>query len=155
MSKIHILFVSSINDQAFRSKVDEYLKRISGYTSIQLETIKGEKILRGKENLVLQKEADRIRKKFKNGDYIITLADKGKKYNTPSFKSLLNKLLISQKRIVFVIGGPLGLDNELIKESHLVLSLSPMTLQHDIALIVTLEQIYRAFTIIHGEKYHK
>ncbi|MBN2544027.1 23S rRNA (pseudouridine(1915)-N(3))-methyltransferase RlmH [bacterium] len=155
MSKIHIIFVSSINDDAIEKKVNEYLKRISRYASVKLDIIKEEKIHAGNDMHVLKTEAERIRKKFKQGDYVICLTDKGKKFDTLGFKDLMNNLLINQKRILFVIGGPIGLEKELITESNMKLSLSQLTLQHDIALIVLLEQVFRAFTIMHGEKYHK
>jgi 23S rRNA (pseudouridine1915-N3)-methyltransferase len=64
-------------------------------------------------------------------------------------------MLNGVSRISFVIGGPLGLADEILEQAHLKLALSEMTLPHELAKVVLLEQLYRAFTILKGEKYHK
>ncbi len=79
----------------------------------------------------------------------------GKLMGSPAWAQALNKFAETYPRTAFVIGGPFGLSERILKASRLQLALSPMTFTHELARILLLEQLYRAFTILKGEKYHK
>ena len=88
-------------------------------------------------------------------DQVILLDEKGKSFSSIDFSNLLNqKLLDSTKRLVFVIGGAFGFSEEVYKRVDLKLSFSKMTFSHQMIRLIFKEQLYRAFTILKGEKYH-
>ena len=94
-------------------------------------------------------------KLIQDQDYVILLDLHGKEMDSVSFAEKLDKLFISKPRIVFVIGGSLGLGEELIKRSNDRLKLSEMTFLHGMTRLILVEQIYRAFKILNNETYHK
>jgi 23S rRNA (pseudouridine1915-N3)-methyltransferase len=95
-------------------------------------------------------------KKVKEGTTLIVLDLKGRKLNSEEFSDKLNSFFISGKsHITFVIGGSLGLDEELVQRADFRLSLSDMTFPHQLARLILLEQIFRAFKILNNETYHK
>jgi len=100
-------------------------------------------------------EATMILSKLKQGDHLILLDERGKEYSSVEFsKQLENWKMNSYKRIIFVIGGGYGFDDELKGKANLAISLSKMTFPHDLVRVIFLEQLYRACTIEKGEKYH-
>lgn len=87
--------------------------------------------------------------------FLIALDVKGKEMNSPELAQTLKKLLLQEKKITFVIGEANGLPTEIVNKANLRLSLSQMTFPHELVRIIFLEQLYRAFSIIHNEPYHK
>ncbi len=108
---------------------------------------------KGKRSYILHQEARRIREKMSGPVLTAVLDEKGKGFSSEGFALFLEKSL--RKNLTFVLGGPYGLDESLKKEADFILSLSPMTLVHTMARMLLLEQIYRAFTLLRGEPYHK
>lgn len=104
---------------------------------------------------VLALEGSSIFKKFLPRDYIIALDRNGKGYDSRGFADRIRRLALTQGRLTFVIGGPLGLSRTLLNKANEILSLSRLTLTHEMCRLLLLEQLYRAFTIINNEKYHK
>jgi len=133
-----------------------YMQRLAHYSPVTLEYVKAEKIAGQPDALIMQNEAERLLKKTAPQDFIIALDKNGVGYTSEEFARFFEqKMLHGSKAIAFLIGGPLGLAPEALKKADMQLSLSAMTFAHELALTLLLEQLYRAFTIIRGEKYHK
>jgi 23S rRNA (pseudouridine1915-N3)-methyltransferase len=140
-----------------REGEDEYLKRIKKFVSFKWTEVKPVKISKNtSDEEVARKEGDNILAKIEPGDYIIALDRTGRQYSSEEFASMLKKLSSKNRNMVcFVIGGPLGLSKEVLKRADHIMSISEMTLTHEMARLILTEQIYRAFTIMEGYKYHK
>jgi 23S rRNA (pseudouridine1915-N3)-methyltransferase len=104
----------------------------------------------------LIEEGKDIARVFEPGNYLIALDREGKPMSSEQLAEFLRRQIDSGiRKMDFVIGGPVGLDSKIIAGANLRLSLSTMTLPHELARVVLLEQLYRAFTIMRGEPYHK
>ena len=158
--KITILAVGKIKEKYLTDAIDEYKKRLSRYCKLEIIQAADEKTSENasaaEENQVRMKEAERLKKYIKEDAFVISLAIKGKELSSEEFADKIDKLCISgTSHIMFIIGGSIGLDEEILKQSDELLSFSKMTFPHQLMRVVLLEQIYRAFKIIHGEPYHK
>ena len=151
--KIILLTVGSVKTPYVKQGVFEYAKRLKRYASFEIVPIKEGKAALPKDG-VLRREAFAIRKSLAKGDFIVVLTDHGKEFSSREFSGFIEKVFSGgKKRIVFVIGGPYGLDPGLVQEADMEMSLSRMTLPHEICALFFVEQLYRAFTIIKGEPY--
>ncbi len=140
-------------DDLYREKETDYLTRLKRYASIQLDELKAEK---GDSRKAVEKEGERILSLVKKGAFLVALTEQGKGFDSKQFSSWIEGMgLRGQSDITFIMGSSAGLSEQVIKEADMELSLSPMTFPHQLARVVLLEQIYRAFTIIKGEPYHK
>ena len=102
-----------------------------------------------------KKEGSLILSKIENIDFVVLLDDKGKQFSSYEFSNFIDqKILRSTKSLVFVVGGAFGFSDEVVKRANIKLSLSKMTFSHQMVRMIFKEQLYRAFTIIKGEKYH-
>jgi 23S rRNA (pseudouridine1915-N3)-methyltransferase len=155
MFRINIIAIGKNKDDWIESAVAHYLKLLKKYASVSIKylpDIKNSKNL-SEEELKLA-EAELISKN-KKSQFQIALSDKGKTFNTLTFAEYLESLKNQVGIVDFIIGGIYGLDESLIKECNLCLSLSPMTMSHQLVRPVFLEQLYRCFSINAGGKYHK
>jgi 23S rRNA (pseudouridine1915-N3)-methyltransferase len=152
-----LIFVGRPADLYIREGCQVYEERIRHYADLALAWVPEERVpSRGKIAYILQQEGRRIRDKLSPGAFTVALDEKGKLLSSEAFARLLEKWGSSGSReIVFILGGPYGLEESLKREAHCSLSLSPMTLAHGMARMLLLEQIYRAFTLLRGEPYHK
>ncbi len=133
-----------------------YLDRLKRYAKIEWIETKPAKIKKGRSvKSILDEEGDSITKKLLPQEHIIALDLSGKTYNSEGLAKRIDHLSISHSRLTFVIGGPLGLSKKILDKAHETLSLSRLTLTHEMSRLFLLEQLYRAFTIIKNEKYHK
>ena len=108
------------------------------------------------EQLIRIKEGERLKKYIKDDAYVIALAINGKQISSEGFADKIDKLGINgTSHIIFIIGGPIGLDDEILKNADEKLSFSMMTFPHQMMRVILLEQIYRAYRIIKKEPYHK
>ncbi|MDH4266214.1 MAG: 23S rRNA (pseudouridine(1915)-N(3))-methyltransferase RlmH, partial [Deltaproteobacteria bacterium] len=131
-----------------------YVERILRYADLQLIVVPEERIPgKGKREYIIHQEGLRIREKISSAGFMVVLDERGKFLSSETFALFLEKN--SSKKISFILGGPYGLDDSLKKEADFRLALSPMTLVHSMARLFLLEQIYRAFTLLRGEPYHK
>lgn len=136
------------------------MKRLGGYTKIELIEVADEK---APENLsaaqmqqVKDKEGERILAKIKEQDYVFALAIEGENPTSEAFAKQMAQLMVQGKsNFVFVIGGSLGLSAAVMKRSNAAISFGKMTYPHQLMRLILVEQIYRAFRINHGEPYHK
>ena len=158
--KISLLAVGKIKEKYFLDAIQEYKKRLQAYGEVELIEVADEKIpdkasLKEEEN-IKKKEGDRLLTKIKKNDFVILLDLHGKEIDSVSFSKFLeSKMVEGISSFSFVIGGSLGLSKEIIERANYRLSLSPMTFTHQFTRVIILEQIYRAFKIMHHEVYHK
>ena len=131
-----------------KSGVDEYLKRMQRYTKLEIKSIAKEA---GKE------KNSRALLDASNSCFRIVMDERGKPISTPEFAKIVEDWQMngSVKKIAILIGGADGHSEEVRDRADLILSLSAFTLQHELALLVLLEQIYRVHTILKGEPYHR
>ncbi|NQU78548.1 23S rRNA (pseudouridine(1915)-N(3))-methyltransferase RlmH [Candidatus Woesearchaeota archaeon] len=144
---IRLVFVGKTKE--YRKEIDEYMKRMSALARAEVVEVKEEKITNYSEKV---KTAEGERALRAAGDrYIVGLDERGKQMTSDE----LAKFLKDKDDVAFVVGGALGLSKEVISKSDTVLSLSKMTLTHQMARLVLVEQVYRAHMIMKGRKYHK
>lgn len=149
-----LIAVGRITEPYIREGCTTYVERIRRYAELRLIVVPEERIPgKGKKEYILRQEGQRIREKLSPLIFTVVLDERGKCFSSEAFALFLEKFL--RKDVAFVLGGPYGLDETLKKEADFILSLSPMTLVHTMARMLLLEQIYRAFTLLRGEPYHK
>ncbi len=134
-----------------------YEERIRRYADLDLVVVPEERVLyKGRKDYILNQEGRRIREKVRPDVFGVALDEGGKPLSSEGFARSLEKWSDSGSReIAFLLGGPYGLEEALKEAADFRLSLSPMTLAHGMARMVLLEQIYRGFTLLRGEPYHK
>ncbi|WP_338450404.1 23S rRNA (pseudouridine(1915)-N(3))-methyltransferase RlmH [Niallia oryzisoli] len=157
---ISIITVGKLKEKYLKAGIDEYLKRLSGYAKVEVIEVPDEKapeILSAVEmEQVKQKEGEKLLAKVSPDTYVIALAIDGKVKSSEELADSLDKLATYGKsKIAFVIGGSLGLSNEVLQRADERLSFSRMTFPHQLMRLILLEQVYRAFRINRGEPYHK
>ncbi len=148
---IKIICVGKIKEKYLKEAIEDYKKRISKYTKIEIIEVQDEKV---KEKALIV-EAERIKKYIKEKEYVITLEIEGNKKTSKEMADLVNEILIKNSNICFIIGGSYGLHKEIKERSNYNLSFSKLTFPHGLFRVILLEQIYRAFKIINNESYHK
>ena len=149
---ITIITVGKIKEKYIREGIDDYLKRLSKFTKIELVELEDESFDKAK---TLKKEADKILKKVNPKSFIVTLEIDGKELSSIELSELIEKTTITHSNITFIIGGSYGLDDEIKKLSCYKLSFSKMTFPHQLFRLLFLEQLYRSYKIINNEEYHK
>lgn len=150
---IQLVALSKKPEPVFMTAIELYEKRLKHYTTFKVieVTPSGKKDI----NEIKEEEAQRIVKHLNADDYLILLDDKGETKTTEEFAQLLQRRLNdSTRKTIFCIGGAYGFNEAIYKRSNMRLSLSAMTLPHQLCRLVFTEQLYRAFTLLRGEKYH-
>lgn len=157
---ITILAVGKVKESFYRQAIEEFKKRLSRYCRLNIIEVQDEKTPdnagESLENQIKAKEAARLSKYIKDTDYVITLEIAGEQPDSVALSKKIHKLGVDgTSSITFVIGGSLGLHEDIERRSDYRLSFSNMTFPHQLMRVVLLEQIYRSFRIINGEPYHK
>jgi 23S rRNA (pseudouridine1915-N3)-methyltransferase len=157
--KIKIITVGKIKEKYLQDGIDEYTKRLSRYTQLEMVEVNDEKApekLSKKEmEMIKDKEGDKLLSKLDN-DYLVALDIKGKSFGSVELaKKIRDVFSYESSNITFVIGGSLGLSKKILDRANLKLSFSKMTFPHQLMKMILLEQIYRSFRIINNEPYHK
>ena len=154
--KIVLLSVGKTNIDFIREGIDEYLKRLKFYVkfeNIELNVLKNSKNL--SKNELLKKEAELILSNISESDFVINLDEKGRVISSSEFAKQISKYrIMSKKKIVFIIGGAYGFSEAIYSRSNDSISLSRMTLSHQMVRLFFVEQLYRSFTILNNESYH-
>ena len=158
--RISIVCVGKIKEKYLKLGIDEFSKRLSKYCKLEVIELDDEKApenLSDKEMLMIkEKEGKKILSKIKDNAHVIALAIDGKNLSSEELADTVNKLGVRGiSNIVFVIGGSLGLSDEVLKRADYKLSFSKMTFPHQLMRLILLEQVYRAYRINNGETYHK
>ena len=149
---IKIITVGKIKEKYYTDAVNEYLKRLSKYTKINLIEVKDEDFDISK---TLLKEKESIMKYIDDKDYIITLEIEGNELDSVSLSKKLEDIQNNNSNITFIIGGSYGLHEDIKKRSNYKLSFSRLTFPHQLFRVILLEQLYRSFKISNNESYHK
>lgn len=150
---IKIICVGKIKEKYLVSAIEEYSKRISKYTKIEIIELHDYDI--NNKDVVLEKEKENILKHINNKDYIITLEIEGSELSSEEFAKKIDKIFITNPNITFIIGGSYGLHNQIKNMSDFKLSFSKFTFPHQLFRVILLEQIYRVYKINNNESYHK
>lgn len=157
---ISIVTVGKLKEKYLKQGIEEYLKRLTSYAKVEIIEVADEKAPEELSELemeqVKQKEGERILAKVSHDAHVIALAINGKMQSSEELADSLDKLATYGKsKLAFVIGGSLGLSDEVLKRANEQLSFSKMTFPHQLMRLILVEQIYRAFRINRGEPYHK
>lgn len=150
---IKIICVGKLKEQYWTDACEEYLKRLQKYTQIEIIEVIDEKIDEAK--IALQKEKERIEKYISPKDYLITLEIEGKQLSSLELSDKVDRWIMENSNITFLIGGSNGIHPDLKQRSSYKLSFSNLTFPHQLFRVLLLEQLYRSFKIINNERYHK
>jgi 23S rRNA (pseudouridine1915-N3)-methyltransferase len=158
--QIRIITVGKIKEKFVQDGIAEYDKRLRPYAKVQIIEVADEKrpgsTSPATESAAMDKEGERILAAIPEDFFVIALDVKGRSWSSEELATSFREWELSgQNRIAFVIGGDLGFSRAVGTQSHMRLSLSPMTFTHPMARLLLLEQVYRAFRILRGEPYHK
>ncbi len=143
---IKIICCGKLKEKYLVDAVLEYSKRLSKYTKLNIIELKDSDI---------NSEKEEILKYIDKKDYVVTLEIDGLEMTSVNFSKKIDSILITNPNITFIIGGSLGIHDEIKDKSNLALSFSKLTFPHQLFRVMLLEQIYRCFKIINNESYHK
>ncbi|TPG83604.1 23S rRNA (pseudouridine(1915)-N(3))-methyltransferase RlmH [Brevibacillus laterosporus] len=158
--QITIITVGKLKEKYLKEGIAEYTKRLTTYCKMNVVEVSDEKapeeLSATEMEQVKRKEGERILAHIKQDHYVIALAIEGQMWSSEKLSSEMDRLALhGRSQVAFVIGGSLGLADEVLKRADAQLSFSKMTFPHQLMRLVLVEQIYRAFRISRGEPYHK
>jgi len=160
MLSITIICVGKLKESFYVDAAEEYIKRLAGYCKPEIVEIREQRLPAepspAQINIALEKERQAIRPHIPTGAFSLALCLEGQEMDSQGFSKLLSDCAGNgTSRLCFIIGGSFGLSDDLKNDTDKKLSLSKMTFPHSLARVILLEQLYRAFKIIEGGKYHK
>ena len=159
MLTINIVCIGKIKEKFFKDAIDEYSKRLSKYCKLNIVELPDEKIPEkintNIENDIKSKECTNMINHIKKYSYIICLDLTGKEFSSEQFSKKIEDISMESSQITFVIGGSLGLNQEILSLANQKICFSKMTFPHQLIRVFLLEQIFRAFKISNGETYHR
>ena len=147
---IKVICVGKIKEDYLKKGIEEYKKRISKYSKIEIIELIDES-----NGNILEKERDKILKYINDKDYIITLEIDGNNVDSVELSKKIENIYLNYSNIAFIIGGSYGLHDDIKSKSNYALSFSKLTFPHQLFRMMLLEQIYRSFKISNNETYHK
>jgi 23S rRNA (pseudouridine1915-N3)-methyltransferase len=152
--------VGKVKEKFFRDAIAEYVKRLGKYCRLEIVEVEDEKTPDNAsdtvENAIKEKEGRRLLGHIKEDSFVIALAIDGEKLDSMQLSRKVEKLgVMGTSHITFIIGGSLGLSEEVLRRADYRLSFSDMTFPHQLMRVILLEQIYRSFRIMKNEPYHK
>jgi 23S rRNA (pseudouridine1915-N3)-methyltransferase len=154
--KLTLLWVGRTKDRRLAELIDDYLDRIGRYCKVEIVEVKeasGDRNRTPAERV--ESEGARVLEAMKPGAFHVALDEAGREMTSVEFASFLGKALEgSPKGVTLILGGPYGLSEKVRSEARALCALSRMTLTHEMARLVAADQVYRAFTILRGERYH-
>lgn len=158
--QIQVIAVGKIKEHYLAEGIAEYVKRLRSYTRFTITEVDDDRrpvnLSSAQREKILAREGEKILAAVPEGSVTVALAVDGKPYSSEELAAFIRKHGVSGAgTIAFIIGGDLGLSPAVLERCDCRLSLSPMTFTHQMARLILLEQIYRAFRIIHNEPYHK
>ena len=160
MLNVTILAVGKIKEKFLSDAIDEYSKRLGRYCRLEIISVKDDPTPDNptdkERDIVLKREGERLIEKIPKGAYIIPLCIEGKQKSSEEFAKIMSDIPSGGKsEVVFIIGGSMGLWDRIKDMADIKLSFSKMTFPHQLMCVILLEQLYRAFNISGGGKYHK
>jgi 23S rRNA (pseudouridine1915-N3)-methyltransferase len=155
IGRVTVAVVGRLKKSEWQSAQAKYVKRLKRYTALSVVEVK-DSVGRGFPDAVaMEREGEALLKATDNARRRIILTPKGRELDSEQFAAYLQRQIELYSHLAFFIGGPLGFSQEVASAAEESLSLSRLTFPHELARIVLLEQLYRAFTILRGEPYHK
>ncbi len=155
MYRFSIVCVGSLKEEYWKKAVAEYAKRLSPTARVSVLEVAEVAFSKSADgDRVKQKEGEKLLAKIPAHSYVIALDPRGKKLTSEQFAADVGVIGMRGTHIIFIIGGPLGLSEEVKEKADQVITLSALTFTHQLARIVLFEQIYRAMAILHGKTYH-
>ena len=159
MININIICIGKLKEKYLKDATTEYSKRLSKYCKINIIELTDEKIPSkvndGIINSIKKEEASKIINNIKKDSYVFSLDLKGKQYSSEEFSNKIQELSVKgYSTITFIIGGTLGLTNDILKKSNELICFSRMTFPHQLIRVFLLEQLFRGFKIAGNETYH-
>jgi len=155
MYKINIITLGKLKEKYWSDAEQEYLKRLSIFTKINIIELKEEKFdEKSNHEVIKEKEAEKILKAIHKNSYVIVLDKEGKQFSSEELSKKIIEFKNSSTEISFVIGGPLGLAESILNIAKEKWSFSKLTFTHQMMRVILLEQIYRSFMISEDRKYH-
>ena len=162
---INVICIGKLKEKYWQDAAAEYIKRLGAFCNVKIVELKEARLPQNAsasdEARVIREEGEAILGKLDKADYVVALAIEGKSIDSPELSRLIGEIFGGEKdgrsyrTVDFIIGGSLGLSDEVKKRANYLLSFSRMTFPHQLARVLLLEQIYRAFKISAGETYHK
>ncbi|MBR5231559.1 MAG: 23S rRNA (pseudouridine(1915)-N(3))-methyltransferase RlmH [Clostridia bacterium] len=153
MQHVVIIGVGRLREKFFKDAAEEYKKRLSRY--VKLEVVEVEDLPEDGGETTKKKEGEAILAKIRPDDFVVANCIDGKQMDSVEFSQFFRDREMYGSRVVFVIGGSLGLSDEVVRRANKKLSMSKMTFPHQLFRVMLLEQVYRAQKISAGERYHK
>lgn len=159
MLNINIICIGKIKEKYLKDAIDEYSKRLSKYCKLFVTELPDEKIpdklYSNLEQGIKEKECNNIMNHIKKDPFVIALDLNGKEFTSEDFSKKLEDISMQNSNITFIIGGSLGLTEDLLKLCNLKICFSKMTFPHQLIRVFLLEQIFRSFKIQNNETYHR
>jgi len=155
--KLRLLWPRSTADPELAAVADRYFKRVQHFFPIEIIEVSAPRGRHGENDVaIMRADSARLLAAIPDQGHVVVLDERGRSIDSLKFAKWLERLTIDQPHgVTFVMGGDVGLDESVRKRAHDVLSLSSMTLPHQLARVVLLEQIYRACTLLRNIPYHK
>ena len=158
MLNISIICIGKIKEKYIKDAIDEYSKRLSKYCNLKFVELPDEKLPTKTYDSLLndikEKECKKIIDNIKKDSYVFTLDLKGKEYTSEEFSKKIENVTLTNSNITFIIGGTLGLNDEVRKMSNEIVCFSKMTFPHQLIRLFLTEQLFRSFKISNNETYH-
>ncbi len=160
MLNITVIAVGRIKEKYFTGAIEEYTKRLGRYCNLKIIEVKDEPTPDNpsdrERDMVLEREGARIAEKLPKNGYTVALCIEGREYDSVEFSQFVERAATDGvSNITFIIGGSMGISEEIKRKSNYKISFSRMTFPHQLMRVILLEQTYRAFNISNGGKYHK
>ena len=160
MLHIDIICVGKIKEQYLKDAIAEYSKRLSKYCSLTITEVSDEQVPNNLNDKLAQNikqtESNHILSHVKRDSYVICLDLKGKQFSSEEFSKKIESIALNDSsNITFIIGGTLGMSDELLNRSNELVCFSKMTFPHQLIRVFLLEQLFRAFKISNNETYHR
>lgn len=159
MLNIQIICIGKLKESYLKDALSEYSKRLQKYCNLIITELADEKLPNKLNESIIQeikdKECNKIKQAIKKDSYIFCLDLKGKEFSSEEFSQKLDNITLNENsHITFIIGGTLGLNEDILKISNEKICFSKMTFPHQLIRVFLLEQLFRAFKISKGETYH-
>ncbi len=155
--KLDLIFVGKTREPYLREGVEDFLGRLRRYVPVEVTIVRGERLGRNdRTERVVAVESERVAAAVPRNSHLVVVDRLGKQFTSEALARWWQRLdREGCRKLCFVVGGVLGFSAELRSQAHTLLSLSKMTFTHEMSRLILLEQLYRACTIMRGEKYHK
>jgi 23S rRNA (pseudouridine1915-N3)-methyltransferase len=155
--KVDLILVGKNREPYLREGIEDFLGRLRRYVTVEVRIVRAERLVRNDQaERVVATESERVAAAVPRNSHLVVLDRLGKQMTSKALARWWQRLEREGcRKLCFVVGGVLGFSDELRSQAHTLFSLSKMTFTHEMSRLILLEQLYRACTIMRGEKYHK